>query len=47
MKFLNEVLDRPPDERACMIIVAGHPADDAEVPFITKKDLEEIEEFKE
>jgi len=24
MKFLNEILERPADERAYMIIVAGH-----------------------
>lgn len=47
MRFLNEVLERPKDERAYMLIVVGHPADDAEVPVITKKSLEEIAEFKE
>jgi nitroreductase len=47
MKFLNEVLDRPRDERAYMVIVAGHPADGATVPVIDKKSLEEIAEFRE
>jgi nitroreductase len=47
MKFLNEVLDRPPDERAYMIIVAGHPAGDAEVPVITKKQIGDIATFRE
>jgi hypothetical protein len=46
MKFLNEVLDRPKDERAYMVIVAGHPAEDARVPVITKKPLDEIAEFR-
>ena len=46
MKFLNEVLERPKDERAYMLIVAGHPAKDAAVPVIGKKSLEEISEFR-
>ena len=46
MKFLNEVLGRSKDERAFMIIVAGHAAEDAEVPVISKKSLEEIATFK-
>lgn len=45
MRFLNELLGRPKDERAYMLIVAGHPADDAKVPDIGKKPLEEISEF--
>jgi len=36
MKFLNQLLERPKDERAYMIIVAGYPADDASVPVIGK-----------
>lgn len=46
MKFLNEVLGRPKDERAYMVIVAGHPAKDATVPVISKKALENISEFR-
>ena len=46
MKFLNEVLGRPKDERAYMLIVAGHPAEDAKVPSISKKSLDEISEFR-
>lgn len=46
MKFLNQVLGRPKDERAYMVIVAGHPAKDASVPVISKKALEEIAEFR-
>ncbi len=45
MKFLNEVLGRTKDERAYMIVVAGHPADDATVPAITKEPLEAISTF--
>jgi len=43
--FLNELLDRPDNERAMMILVAGHPAEDATVPKIEKKTLEEIATF--
>ena len=46
MKFLNELLGRPKDERAYMLIVAGHPARDATVPVISKKSLDEISEFR-
>lgn len=42
MKFLNQILDRPANERAFLVLVAGYPADDALVPSITKKSLEEI-----
>jgi nitroreductase len=42
MKFLREILGRPVNERAVMILVAGHPAADATVPLIGKKPLDEI-----
>jgi iodotyrosine deiodinase len=42
MKFLNEVLARPDNERPFLILVVGYPADGATVPEITKKDLDEI-----
>jgi nitroreductase len=45
MGFLNEVLDRPPNERAFLILVVGYPAEDARVPVITKKPLDEITTF--
>ncbi len=45
MKFLNEVLEPPRDERAYMIIVAGYPAENASVPRISKKPLEQIASF--
>ena len=47
MKFLNEALERPADERAYMVIVAGHPAKDATVPVISKKTLGQIAKFLE
>lgn len=42
MKFLSEILERPDNERAMMIIAVGYPAADAEVPDIDKKPLDEI-----
>lgn len=45
MNFLNGILGRPPNERPYLILVAGYPADDAQVPAITKKSLGEISTF--
>ena len=45
MKFLNDVLDRPSNERAYLILVTGYPAEGAKVPDITKKPLEKIATF--
>ena len=44
MRFLNEVCERPLDEKAYMLIVAGHPTQDATVPehALIKKSLEDI-----
>ncbi|MBI5348636.1 MAG: nitroreductase family protein [Chloroflexi bacterium] len=42
MKFLNQILNRPAHEHPFLVLVAGYPADDAKVPQITKKGLEEI-----
>lgn len=44
MKFLNELCDRPSNEKPEMILVVGHPAEDATVPAHAKwkKPIEEI-----
>jgi nitroreductase len=42
MAFLSEILDRPANERAFVVIPVGYPADDAQVPAITKKPLSEV-----
>lgn len=42
MHFLNQILNRPPHEKPFLLIVAGYPADDAEVPAITKKTFNQI-----
>lgn len=47
MKFLNDVLGRPANQRPFLILVAGYPADDATVPDISKKPIEDIATFLE
>jgi len=42
MGFLSEILERPANERAYVVIPVGYPADDAHVPVITKKPLNEV-----
>ncbi len=42
MKFLNEILQRPSNERPFLLLVVGYPEADARVPNIRKKPLEEI-----
>ena len=45
MGFLNEILGRPANERPYLLIVTGYPTNDATVPDITKKNLDEIATF--
>jgi nitroreductase len=45
MNFLSKILSRPPNERAFLILVVGYPKEDARVPVITKKSLDEIATF--
>jgi iodotyrosine deiodinase len=45
MGFLNELLERPSNERPFLILVVGYPAKDARVPDISKKSLDEIVTF--
>lgn len=48
MKFLNEILGRPPDrERPFLLLVTGYPASGCRVPDIRRKPLEEIAFFLE
>jgi len=44
MGFLRELLDRPDNERPFILIPVGYPADDAVVPDLSRKRLEEIVE---
>jgi len=47
MRFLNEILERPKDERPYLLLVAGFPTQDATVPDIGRYDLTEIATFVE
>lgn len=42
MKFLQEILGRPKNEVPFVVIPVGYPAEDAKVPDITRKTLDEI-----
>lgn len=42
MNFLAKELDRPANERPFLLIPVGYPAEDAKVPNITRKPLENI-----
>lgn len=42
MGFLNEVLDRPENERAFLLIALGYPAESCRVPNLKRKTLDEI-----
>ena len=47
MKFLNQILERPSNERPYVLLVVGHPAQAAMVPraATVKKSLEQISTF--
>ncbi len=47
MGFLREILGRPASERAFLLLVAGHPAPDAMVPDIRRKEPREYIRFRE
>jgi iodotyrosine deiodinase len=44
MKFLNQICERPANEKPVMVLVVGHPAPDATVPVhaTIKKPLAQI-----
>jgi iodotyrosine deiodinase len=42
MGFLNKILRRPSHEKPFLILVVGYPAEDAVVPEISKKTLDDI-----
>ena len=46
MGFLNELLVRPANERPFLLLVVGYPEEDAVVPDIGRKALEEFVTFK-
>ena len=45
MRFLNDILERPANERPFLLLVVGYPTENAKVPRITKKGLLEIAAF--
>ncbi len=46
MNFLNEILERPANERPYLLLVVGYPAEDAQIPVISKKPLAAIATFR-
>lgn len=42
MNFLQELLGRPENERPFLLLPVGYPADDAKVPLLERKGLENI-----
>lgn len=45
MNFLADLLERPKNERAYLLLPVGYAAEDAVVPAIERKELSEISEF--
>lgn len=45
MGFLNEILDRPENERPFLVLVVGYPREGVKVPDLSKKSLDEIASF--
>lgn len=45
MGFLNEILNRPKNEKPFLLLVVGYPSANAQVPNIDKKTLDEITTF--
>ena len=41
MKFLSEILDRPENERPYLLIPVGYPAEDSQVPDISRRPFEQ------
>lgn len=42
MKFLSEILERPPNESAILVLPVGYPDENAKVPDIGRKPLDKI-----
>lgn len=42
MRFLNQLLDRPANERPFILFPVGYPAEDCQVPAISKKPLADV-----
>ncbi|MGW4027929.1 nitroreductase family protein [Streptomyces sp. NPDC004838] len=42
MRFLSEVLERPPNEKAFAVVPVGYPAADCQVPDLVRKSLDQV-----
>jgi len=42
MRFINEILDRPREERPFVVVPVGYPADGARVPDLRRKPLADV-----
>jgi len=47
MNFLSKVLERPANEKPFLLIPVGYPADDAKVPVLERKGLDDVATFYE
>lgn len=45
MGFLNQILERPDPERPFLLLVVGYPSEDATVPDLRRKELDEFASF--
>lgn len=45
MKFLADVLERPSNEKAFLLIPVGYPTEDCQVPLLQRKNLAEVSIF--
>jgi nitroreductase len=45
MGFLNEVMNRPENEKPFLLLVVGYPKEGVQVPDITKKSIDDISSF--
>jgi nitroreductase len=45
MGFLKDILKRPDNERPYLLVVCGHPSDDAMVPDLKRKELNKVSSF--
>jgi nitroreductase len=47
MKFLSDILKRPPNEKPFVLIPVGYPDGDCQVPDLKRKGLDEVAIFHE
>ena len=45
MNFLKKILERPDNERPCLLLPVGYSTTDCYVPDIQRKKLEEVSVF--